>query len=391
MLLKIVREGLGRAIAFIDQLTRPTPMVRTAEAQRAAELAVQPMALYQYFACPFCIKTRRAIHRLNLPIELRDAQHDPEHRGALAEGGGRVQVPCLRIDEDGGTRWLYESSDIIGYLQRHFGGDGTDGNSADRSTASGGPSPGNRSGNGGQTMSAVEAASAWVDRSLTLRLLDQGLGQRMGLGLVLSRGLVLSLGLGLGLFASAAAQADQQALHAYGCEQDGIQSFSDKPCGRGQRRVFLGYSSPRQAAEAYPSETYPTEADSTDTIAADPGLAAADAQVDGFIDRLELKRAIARSEGHISDLLKQRNAEIDQLRARMTGSAWLGQAASETGTDTQLDSQRLIAAERADEDLSVQIQTVNTRYAEDIAVEEQRLDHLRAQLAVMEGASLTND
>jgi glutathione S-transferase len=78
------------------------------------------MALYQYFACPFCIKTRRALHRLNLPLELRDAQHDREHRATLAREGGRIQVPCLRVDSADGTRWLYESDDIIRYLEDRF-------------------------------------------------------------------------------------------------------------------------------------------------------------------------------------------------------------------------------------------------------------------------------
>lgn len=123
MLVKLVREGLGRTVALVDRLTRPTPMERPPQAQAEVEKAVAGMAVYQYFACPFCIKTRRALHRLNLPIELRDAQNDPEHRAALAREGGRIQVPCLRIDGDDGSRWMYESGDIIAYLERRFGGD----------------------------------------------------------------------------------------------------------------------------------------------------------------------------------------------------------------------------------------------------------------------------
>jgi len=36
----------------------------------------------------------------------------------LQEQGGRVTVPCLRIDNGDNIEWLYESSDIIDYLQR---------------------------------------------------------------------------------------------------------------------------------------------------------------------------------------------------------------------------------------------------------------------------------
>jgi glutathione S-transferase len=59
--------------------------------------------------------------RLSLPITLRDAQHDSEHREALLQGGGKVQTPCLRItDAQGQVQWMYESNDIIKYLQQRF-------------------------------------------------------------------------------------------------------------------------------------------------------------------------------------------------------------------------------------------------------------------------------
>jgi glutaredoxin len=121
MIVKALREGLGRVIVFIDWATRPKPMTRTAQAQAEVDAAARDLALYQFYACPFCIKTRRALHRLNVPVETRDAQNDPEHRAALEAGGGRIQVPCLRIEEGGETRWVYESKDIIDYLELRFG------------------------------------------------------------------------------------------------------------------------------------------------------------------------------------------------------------------------------------------------------------------------------
>jgi len=124
MILKLLREGLGRVIVFADFLTRPKPLRRSATAWESAEREAKHLALYQFYACPFCIRTRRAIHRLNLPIELRDAQKDQQHRADLLAGGGRIKVPCLRIDEGGATRWIYESEDIIAYLDDRFGQDG---------------------------------------------------------------------------------------------------------------------------------------------------------------------------------------------------------------------------------------------------------------------------
>lgn len=123
MIVKAIREGLGRLIIFIDFITRPAKMKRTDTAQQAVNDALSNMSLYQFYACPFCVKTRRALHRLNLPIEIRDAKQGSPHRDELLNGGGEIKVPCLRIDEEGETRWLYESSDIIAYLEQRFGKD----------------------------------------------------------------------------------------------------------------------------------------------------------------------------------------------------------------------------------------------------------------------------
>jgi glutathione S-transferase len=59
--------------------------------------------------------------RLSLNIELRDAKNQQEFRDELAKEGGAVKVPCLRIeDEKGQYTWMYESSDIVSYLENKF-------------------------------------------------------------------------------------------------------------------------------------------------------------------------------------------------------------------------------------------------------------------------------
>lgn len=120
MLIKALRIGLGQTIIGLDLLTRPRKLKRSAEAQKQVEEQTAGLALYQFQACPFCVKTRRAMHKLNLPIALRDVKKDPEHREALLAGGGRIKVPCLRIEEEGRTAWMYESNDIIAYLNKRF-------------------------------------------------------------------------------------------------------------------------------------------------------------------------------------------------------------------------------------------------------------------------------
>jgi glutaredoxin len=95
-------------------------MKRSPETQQAINNEIKNLALYQFRACPFCIKTRRAMHKLNLPIELRDAQKNTTDRADLEKMGGAIKVPCLRIQENGQDTWMYESNDIIAYLQKRF-------------------------------------------------------------------------------------------------------------------------------------------------------------------------------------------------------------------------------------------------------------------------------
>ncbi|MGB7389672.1 glutathione S-transferase N-terminal domain-containing protein [Marinomonas sp.] len=120
ILINLIRNLLGAIIATIDLVTRGSKVKRTPEKQQAVNMAAKDLTLYQFFACPFCIKTRRAIYKLNLPIDKRSASEGSPHRKALLEGGGRVKVPCLRIEQDGKVEWMYESSDIIRYLEKRF-------------------------------------------------------------------------------------------------------------------------------------------------------------------------------------------------------------------------------------------------------------------------------
>lgn len=122
MLIKALRVGLGQMIVLGDIVTRPRPQRRSAEGQAQVAKEVATLSLYQFHACPFCVKTRRAMHRLNLPIALKDAKNNPEQRQLLLEQGGKIKVPCLRIQENGESRWMYESNAIIAYLEQRFAG-----------------------------------------------------------------------------------------------------------------------------------------------------------------------------------------------------------------------------------------------------------------------------
>lgn len=119
--MQFVRWFLGRLILAIDFLTKPRSVVREPSAQAAVDAKAATMALYQFAACPFCVKVRRELTRLALPIELRDAKNDAAFKEELTSQGGKHKVPCLRIEGgDGKVTWMYESNDIIAFLKREF-------------------------------------------------------------------------------------------------------------------------------------------------------------------------------------------------------------------------------------------------------------------------------
>ena len=118
--LRLLREGSGRVLILIDWLFRPSRVKRSVEDQSKVDQEAKILKLYQFYACPFCIKTRRAIKRLNLKVETRNAQAEGEFRKELELNGGKIKVPCLKIEGAGEASWLYESNDIIKYLDERF-------------------------------------------------------------------------------------------------------------------------------------------------------------------------------------------------------------------------------------------------------------------------------
>lgn len=125
MLLKILRESLGQLVVMINFITLPRKMKRNNEAQKSVNEQAAKMSLYQFKRCPFCVRTRRNIHKLNLPIEYRDASRGSPYRNELEQQGGQIKVPCLRIEEDDQIRWLYDSKEIIAFLHARFGNNNT--------------------------------------------------------------------------------------------------------------------------------------------------------------------------------------------------------------------------------------------------------------------------
>ncbi len=74
------------------------------------------LELYKFDGCPFCRRVIRYIEESGRKdISFCDIHKDPASRRRLIKVGGKEQVPCLFVDDAP----LYESADIIRWLERH--------------------------------------------------------------------------------------------------------------------------------------------------------------------------------------------------------------------------------------------------------------------------------
>jgi glutaredoxin len=120
---RTLRILLGPVMLLKERLTRPAPLQRAGEQQAEVNAQCAKLSLYQFKTCPFCIKVRRELDALALPIARLDAQHDEQQRAALLRATGATKVPCLRITAtDGSVQWLSESNAIVEYLRGRFAG-----------------------------------------------------------------------------------------------------------------------------------------------------------------------------------------------------------------------------------------------------------------------------
>ena len=81
----------------------------------------ETLILYLRNGCGYCYYVQDAIRKLGLTVEERNIWEDPAFEEELMLATGRRVVPVLRaIDNEGTSRWIPESCDIIDYLvSRH--------------------------------------------------------------------------------------------------------------------------------------------------------------------------------------------------------------------------------------------------------------------------------
>jgi glutathione S-transferase len=108
----LTQATLGLASGF-----RPTSGLRV-QPSRAPE---KPLELWSFESSPFCRLAREALTSLELPYLLHNVGKGSPRREAYIARSGKMMVPYL-ADPNTGIE-LFESADIVRYLERTYGTD----------------------------------------------------------------------------------------------------------------------------------------------------------------------------------------------------------------------------------------------------------------------------
>ena len=85
--MRIIRLILGRLILFFNWLFTPRDISCDPVLQAGIDSQTASLKLYQYEACPFCVKVSRAMKRQSLKIETRDVKRSDSTREELLVWG----------------------------------------------------------------------------------------------------------------------------------------------------------------------------------------------------------------------------------------------------------------------------------------------------------------
>ena len=119
--MQVIRFILGRIILFLDWVTSPRPVLVSNHRLSEIEKFTSNMIMYEFKACPFCVRVRRFMKRNNINNTTKDARKDKLAAQELIDGGGKLQVPWLAITkDDGSVDWMYESKDIINLFSKEL-------------------------------------------------------------------------------------------------------------------------------------------------------------------------------------------------------------------------------------------------------------------------------
>jgi glutaredoxin len=116
----IMRRSIGVVVHLLSLMTRPVQIQRSEQELKLLAQELKHLRLYDYKGCPSSLKVHHTLHRLNLDIQYCDIRKCQIHSDYLLSQHGRLQAPCLRIENADGVTWVNGPEAIIQYLVTHF-------------------------------------------------------------------------------------------------------------------------------------------------------------------------------------------------------------------------------------------------------------------------------
>jgi glutaredoxin len=118
--MNVARQLKSMAFDWVDRVVPVKPVVRPPALQTALDRESRRMHLYFSRNCPASIQVRRHCLRLGLRVVEKDVERVDAYRNELVNGGGAPRVPCLRIDGEQDSQWLYSPDAILDYLDQRY-------------------------------------------------------------------------------------------------------------------------------------------------------------------------------------------------------------------------------------------------------------------------------
>lgn len=118
--MSFAKQCTGKVYQWVERLIPVRVQPRTKEEFDLLERESRRMHLYIAHSCKESIGVQRCCNRLGLRVVKKDVQRVNAYRNELLNGGGEPRVPCLRVENEKGTHWVYSSKAILEFLDKNF-------------------------------------------------------------------------------------------------------------------------------------------------------------------------------------------------------------------------------------------------------------------------------
>ncbi len=119
-MMNVSRQIKGMTLSVINRVLPVKPLEWNNEKRSIIDRESRRMQLYFCRRCPSSVQVQRSCERLGLHMVEKDVGRVNSYRNELVNGGGQPRVPCLRLDLDNKTTWLYGQREIVSYLEGRY-------------------------------------------------------------------------------------------------------------------------------------------------------------------------------------------------------------------------------------------------------------------------------